>query len=259
MSKHQWRLRPGAIVSITVNPTAQRPVTITCHDHPYVYEFAWVATETGPTITDLRITSSDNTPVTTAGLRRIDAERLAGAAALADTPGWAANTAAIAAAVTAAAAQIDPDTLIAAHLAELQSLGLDAAAEDLRRTVAEQGAAAVLADMHTSVGTWRIPTDAPQAWANSLDSQTAARLHHRATGQKKHPPPEFYAAVADAVRTANALGRPEYAAIAERAAAWGRDNPTRDTIRRWKRRAEAEGYLQPAQKPSPNTTGDSNE
>ena len=259
MSKHQWRLRAGAVVSVTVDHTAQRPVTITCHDHPYTYEFAWAATETGPTITDLRITSSDNTPVTTAGLRRIDAERLAGAAALADTQRWVETTDAITAAVTAATANIDPDTLIAAHLAELESLGLADAAEGLRRDVAEQGAAAVLADMNSSVGTWRIPTAAPLAWIDNLDSQAAARLHRRTTGKKKHPPPEFYAAVADAVRTANALGRPEYAAIAERAAAWGRDNPTRDTIRRWKRRAEAEGYLQPAQKPSPNTTGDSNE
>ncbi|WKG08186.1 roadblock/LC7 domain-containing protein [Nocardia sp. PE-7] len=67
------------------DPRAERPVSITCHDHVHHYELAWRDTPDGPVITDLRITSTDGSPITKRTLSRIDPDRLAVYAAGADS------------------------------------------------------------------------------------------------------------------------------------------------------------------------------
>lgn len=60
-------------------------MTITVHDHAHTYELAWRATDDGPVITDLRVTSDSGAPITSDSLKRINTDRLARAAALYDT------------------------------------------------------------------------------------------------------------------------------------------------------------------------------
>ena len=74
------RRRSGEVVHVSVQLGAQRPVRITCRDHAHHYELAWRDTDDGPAITDLRVTSDDEAPITSDSLRRINTVRLAHAA-----------------------------------------------------------------------------------------------------------------------------------------------------------------------------------
>jgi hypothetical protein len=67
----RWEVRAGA----------DRPVYIECHGHAHTYEVAWRDTSAGPVVTDLRVTSNDGAPITSASLRRINPDRLARTAA----------------------------------------------------------------------------------------------------------------------------------------------------------------------------------
>ncbi len=80
------RIRNGGVTGVSVDPAAERPVTITVSGHDHRYEFAWCATPDGPIITDLRVMSDDETPITSDTLRKINTGRLAASAARADTP-----------------------------------------------------------------------------------------------------------------------------------------------------------------------------
>nr|EMP11198.2 hypothetical protein ISGA_5215 [Gordonia sp. NB41Y] len=77
--------RAGEVVGVEVTPGDPRPVAVTCHDHAHTYEIAWAETESGPVVTDLRVTSHGGEPITSATLRRINPDRLARAAAAHDT------------------------------------------------------------------------------------------------------------------------------------------------------------------------------
>ncbi|MGY4652502.1 hypothetical protein [Mycobacterium sp. URHB0021] len=78
--------RAGEVVGVEVNADDPRPVTITCHDHAHTYEVAWRETADGPVITDLRVTSLDDVPITSNSLKRINTDRLARTAAMHDNP-----------------------------------------------------------------------------------------------------------------------------------------------------------------------------
>lgn len=79
------QIRPGGVTGVSVDRTAERPVTITVSGHAHRYEFAWRATPEGPIITDLRVISDDEIPITSDTLRKINTGRLAASAARADT------------------------------------------------------------------------------------------------------------------------------------------------------------------------------
>lgn len=84
--RHYSPRRAGEVVGVEVNADADRPVTITCHDHAHTYEVAWRNTDDGPVITDMRVTSRDGVPIRSDSLKRINTDRLARTAAMHDNP-----------------------------------------------------------------------------------------------------------------------------------------------------------------------------
>jgi hypothetical protein len=246
-------------VGVSVTAGAERPVRVECHDHVHHYEFAWTATDDGPVITDLRITSLDNSPITTDSLKRIRVERLAQTAALADTPEQAESARKLREALEAAMRNIDPDEAVAAQAAELKSEGRDGEANEYLRDVAERGAAAVIAEITENLAGWdshRTTNEATFAVWERISPETMARVREKARGQRRgRAPREFYRDVATWARDGRARGL-VYAHVAEQAATWGRIEPSRDTIRRWIRRAEAEGFLTPGEIRAPHKKDD---
>jgi hypothetical protein len=241
------RIRPGAVESVAVDPNADRPVTIECHDHAHYYEFAWATNDLGPIITDLRITSREGVPITRDTLKRIPTERLAATAQLADTPGQAETARGLRKVVEAATRDVDPARLVDHFVADLESRGLVTEAESVRRDAAERGAAAVVAEGIAGWDTYRSTLDVMLAAAERTDPAMMSRVRERVHGARRgRMPVAFYEDVAKWAR-AGRTRRSVYAHIQEQSAAWGHRNPSRDTIRRWIRRAEAEEFLTPGE------------
>lgn len=224
-------------------------MTITCHDHAHRYEFSWETTDNGPVITDLRVTSTDGTPISSATLRRINIERLASAAQLFDTPEQAATALRLQRTFQDLANITDPEEAMHCAADEWESWGFVDEANELRRAVAERGAAAVRGDSISKWGHFRGASD--EAWMAAAESDSPemmARVREQARGARRgRAPREFYRDVADWARDARTQGWPVYAHVADQSARWGRIDPSTDTIRRWIRRAEDEGFLSPGE------------
>jgi len=85
MSQGYSPRRKGEVVGVAVHADEPRPVWVELHDHAHTYEVAWVETDDGPAITDLRVSSGDGTPITQASLRGINTSTLLRAAQRYDT------------------------------------------------------------------------------------------------------------------------------------------------------------------------------
>lgn len=259
-NRQYWRLMPGAVVSVEVDAGRDRPVTITCHDHPHRYEFAWAATDQGPVIIDLRVVSDDATPITSVSLRRINVERLAKTAALTDTPEQAEMARSLRDAFATALDDADPAAVVDAWADDLDSQGLDAQAAALRRAAAERGPTGVIADTLAGWETFRATREMFIESAARVSPAAVARIRAKARGGGAgRAPREFYRDVATWARQAHAGGLPVYEYVREQATQWGRVNPVTDTIRRWIRRAEIEGFLTPGEIRAPKSKGTEND
>jgi hypothetical protein len=196
----------------------------------------------------LRITSNDDTPITMRSLRKINPDRLAATAELADTPAQAETARSLREAFEEAVRDADADELVADFVADLESRGLAAEATELRGDAAERGASAVVAD---SVAEWESFRTTREMWIASAERvapDVMARVREQVRGGRRgRAPREFYRDVAEWARHARTKGLPVYAHIAEQAPLWGRVDPSRDTIRRWLRRAETEEFLRPGE------------
>lgn len=246
MDKHR-HTRPGAVESVAVDIASERPVTIECNDHAHYYEFAWETDDSGPVITDLRITSRDGVPITRDSLKRIPTERLAATAQLVDTPEQADMARSLRETFETVLRDADPVQVIAEFASDLESQGLVEKAENVRRDAAERGAAAVVAESVANWGTYRTTLELTLASAERVDPAVMARVREQVRGTRRgRMPAAFYEDVARWAREGRSK-RSVYAHIQEQAVAWGHSEPSRDTVRRWIRRAEAEGFLTPGE------------
>lgn len=174
--------RAGEVVGIEVRADAERPVTITCHEHAHTYEIAWRTTEDGPVITDLRVTSPDGVPITTDSLKRINTDRLARTAAMHDT----------------------------ADAAD--------AARELRRNI---DAASGTTEGHDWIEQFRFTEGVVDAMARHAPPGATPPKSNKQGGRPRHSR-EFLAQVAAWAREANVQGHSVYPYVAECAAATGR-------------------------------------
>lgn len=198
--------RAGEVVGVEVRDTAERPVTITCHDHAHTYEIAWRDTGDGPIITDLRVTSHAGVPITSDSLKRIRTDRLARTAAIHDTA--AASTA-------------------ARHLraAFEKATGSTEGFDWLERFRFTEGVADAMI-RHAPPGA-------------RLQKPSANR------GGRPPLSPDFLAQVARWAREETVLGGGLYRRIADRATkSVGRD-VSDETVKGWIRRCKAAGLLEP--------------
>lgn len=233
---------------MAVDITKERPVTIECHDHSHYYEFAWSTTDFGPVITDLRITSRDGLPITRDSLKRIPTERLAATAQLVDTREQAEAARRLRHMFEAATRNIDPDQQVANFAADLESRGLVSEADAVRRDAAERGAADVVKENIANWDTYRTTMEIQLAAAERIDPATMAQVREQVRGTRRgRMPVAFYRDVAKWARKARTEHLAVYAHIQEQSTSWGHSSPSRDTVRRWIRRAEAEGFLTPGE------------
>ncbi|OBK13320.1 hypothetical protein [Mycobacterium asiaticum] len=198
--------RAGEVVGVEVDAHAERPVTITCHDHVHTYEIAWRNTADGPVITDLRVTSVDGVPITSATLRRVNTARLARTAALHDT-GESAN-----------------------------------AATKLRQTL---DTATGTTEGHDWIERFRFTDGVIDAMAKHAPPGAAPTRSSANRVGRPSLSPEFLAQVAVWAREESVLGGGVYRRVADRAAdALGRD-VSDDTVKGWIKRCKHAGLLKP--------------
>lgn len=196
--------RAGEVVGVEVRADGERPVTITCHEHAHRYEIAWRDTADGPVITDLRVTSDDDVPITKRTLARIVPDRLARTAAMHDT----ADAAGVARA--------------------------------LRQTI---DAATGTSEGHDWIEEFRITDGVVDAMVrHAPPGATPPKRRARRSGRPPLSP-EFLAQVAEWARGARWQGHSVYPYVAERAAtALGRA-VSDETVKVWVRRCKQAGLL----------------
>ncbi|WP_374157433.1 hypothetical protein ACEWX3_19820 [Mycobacterium sp. G7A2] len=198
--------RAGEVVGVEVDADAERPVTITCHDHAHTYEIAWRDTADGPVITDLRVTSVDSVPITSDTLRRINTDRLARVAAMRDT----------------------------AEAAD--------AARKLRRTL---DAATGTPDGHEWIERFRFTDGVVDAMVRHAPPGFSPPESGVKRVGRPPLSPEFLTQVVAWVREASIEGGNLYDKVAVRAAsALGRE-VSAETVKGWVRRCKAAGLLKP--------------
>lgn len=197
--------RAGEVVGVEVRPEAERPVTITCHEHAHTYEIAWRSGEDGPVITDLRVTSTEGVPITTDSLKRINTDRLARTAAMHDTHDAA------------------------------------DAARELRQAI---DTASGTTEGHDWIEQFRFTDGVVDAMIrHAPPGSTFGQPASKQGGRPRHSR-EFLAQVASWAREAKKEGHSIYPYIEACAAAAGRP-ATIDTVKVWVRRCKEAGLLDP--------------
>ena len=233
-TKNSPRRRPGEVVGVSVEEGDARPVHISCRDHAHTYEIAWESPDDGPVITDLRVTSNDGAPITSDSLRRINAERLAQAAQIYDTPASAETFRSLSDAVNEMTADLrnDPAAIIAAACKGLDDLDDPEAAEFARRLRAlnPSEAADWVATAGKGLESMRITT------ANVRDAYVRAGFGHR--GGRPPLSREFLARVRDWAREGVKLQPSYYEYIADRVEDHYEWRPQPDTIKKWIQRCK---------------------
>lgn len=235
MSKDAGRYSPrraGQVVGVSVVARQPRPVRIALFKHPHTYEVAWVKTDDGPVVVDLRIVAADGAPITSRDLRRVPVERLAKVAALYDTPANAKVWRELAGALSDAFADADPTVLVAGGLAWLEEQGAADVAETVREQVADRGASVVLADSVADVETHRFVTPASRP-----------RTPKGKAGRPTEWGTDFLARVADWARLAAKQGDSVYPRVIDRASRELDCDVSKDQVKHWIRQCKREGLL----------------
>jgi hypothetical protein len=250
------RRRSGEVVNVVVNRDNERPVNVTCRDHAHRYEFAWRATDHGPVISDLRVTSSDGTPITSDSLRRINTVRLAHTAQAYDTDYAAAAGNALGAfADPLADLMSDPDGTkrVAGVLAWMESSGDEFSAE-VAAAMRAGSNEADLSDLVDRVDEWwanRNHSFIPQFFVDPevVNKHAAEAMAAHAAKRGIAVPPKrrggrppltrkFLAQVADWAREASRAETPYYEYIRRRVDERDSWKPSDETIKMWIKRCK---------------------
>jgi hypothetical protein len=240
--------RAGEVVGVDVEIGADRPVTVTCHDHAHTYEFDWHDTAGDAVITDLRVTSRNGTPITSATLKRINTDTLLKAARRYDTRQAAEQARELRRLIEAATAEFasDPASMVVAAIAYLESLDDDIATElarELRRVATETDPEEMVADGAAGIERFRFTDGVLDAMVRRLPlSETPPKSR----GGRPRLSNEFLVQVADWAREASARNAGAvYDYVAARAANQLGYIASVDTVKGWIRRCKDTGLLGP--------------
>jgi hypothetical protein len=242
--------RAGEVVNVQVHRSDEdaRPVHVTLFGHDHRYELAWMDTDAGPVVTDLRITSDDGVPITSKSVGRINVERLAQAAALHDTSAAARNARALRAALQAVVGNYaDPEAAVSDACAWLDSTG-DPAADDaataLRRASTEHGAAVVIADALNNIERHRFTEGVIRALADRRPGGASDTTGTNVGGRPPTWTPDFLALVAEWARDRE-FGGNLYERVAERAQDHLGEQITPNQVKHWIKQAKRANLLRP--------------